>query len=598
MFLVKRNGKKVDLALENNILFSSAKIGQRDTIFFICKKCGKDASRRVSLFKNIKNISDRDLYCQQCNTKENNLKKYGVSNTAKLNEVKEKIKQTNLKRYDVEYPTCSNEIKEKIKQTNLEKYGVKYPTCSNEIKEKIKQTNLKRYGVDNPLKNKEIQEKIKQTNLKRYGVDNPLKNKEIQEKIKQTNLKKYGFSFPLKNKEIQEKIKQTNLEKYGVEYVFQDKEVKEKIKQTNLEKYGVEFFQQFNCLNLKEVILKLKEKKIIVLNDLTDSDFNMSFNQWINKNTIILKSERNKKYKITTYSGALITNGGASNVSSAEIEIFNFIKSLNVNNIVQNSRKIISPYEIDIYLPDYNLAIEYNGLYWHSNYDKNYHINKTNLAKKNGIRLIQIFEDEWLFKKEIVKGRLRNFLNKNENKIHARKCLIKEIKSKEKNLFLEKYHIQGKDLASIKLGAFFENKLVGVMTFSRYRKALGRTPVKNEYELSRFAIIHNTNITGLASKLYKFFIRNYFPKKIISYSDLRWNTGNVYLKLGFEKIKTTNPNYWWCKNKKRFYRYKYRKSQLTNMKHYSKEKTEKEIMLLNGFKQVYDCGHLLFEQKF
>jgi len=585
MVLLKRSGEKIDIELEDNILSSSSKIGQRDSLLFTCNKCGKKASRRISLFNDINNINDRDLYCQQCNMKHNNLKKYGVDNTAKLPSVKEKMKQTNLKKYGGVAPASSKEIRYKIQQTNTKRYGGLAPACSSAIQDKIKETNLKKYGTEYGLQNEEIKEKIKQTNLKKYGCENVSQNKEIKEKAQNTNLKIYGFKSALQNEEVKEKIKKTNLERYGVEYVFQNEEVKEKIKKTNLERYDVEFFKQYSCLKLKDLIEKLREKNITVLNELNEDDFSKTFNEWINKNTIILKSQKNKKYKITTYTGALNTNGGASNISNAELEIYDFLKSIISTTIISNSRNIISPYELDIYLPDYNLGIEYNGLYWHSKYGNKYHINKTNLANNKGIRLIQIFEDEWLYKRNIVKERLRNALNLNENIIHAKKCIIKEVGSKEKNVFLEKYHIQGKDNVIIKLGAYFEDSLVGVMTFSNYRKA-----INNEYELSRFAIIHNTKITGLASKLYKYFIKMYSPNKIISYSDIRWNTENVYNILGMKYVKTTTPNYWWCKNHKRYNRFK-----STSMKHYKKNRTEREIMLLEGFTQIYDCGNLLFE---
>jgi len=157
--------------------------------------------------------------------------------------------------------------------------------------------------------------------------------------------------------------------------------------------------------------------------------------------------------------------------SSGEIELLNFIKSIESSEIIENDRTILNGKELDIFIPSKNIAIEFDGLYWHSEEqgkDKFYHLNKTLECEKQNIQLIHIFEDEWLFKQDIVKSRLKQILQLNNNllKIHARKCIIKEITPDIKNSFLEKYHIQGKDCSNIKLGAFYNDELISIMTFS------------------------------------------------------------------------------------------------------------------------------------
>lgn len=283
--------------------------------------------------------------------------------------------------------------------------------------------------------------------------------------------------------------------------------------------------------------------------------------------------------------------------SLKEIEIVNYIKSLGVNNIIRNSKSIIAPQEIDIYLPDYNLAIEYNGLYWHSEQqglDKKYHLNKTKVCKEKGIHLIHLFQDDWSFKQDIVKSRLRNILGKNENRIGARKTVIKEIDSKTKNKFLIENHIQGKDKAQIKLGAFYNKELVSVMTFSK-----NRFINNNMWELSRFATIPNTQTPGLASKMLKHFENNYDWQAIFSFADRCWSIGNLYYQLGFEFEKETTPSYWYAFSgtSKREHRYNYRKQNLTKFENYSDNKTEKEIMDEAGYLRIYDCGTLKFIKK-
>ena len=152
-----------------------------------------------------------------------------------------KQKETMLEKYGVEHPSQSEEIKAKIKKTNFEKYGVENVLLNKEVREKIQQTIFSRYGVDNVSKNKDIQHKKEQTSMEHYGVLHPLQNKECLEKMKQTNLEKYGVENVLLLEEVKQKSKQTIMDKYGVDAATKSEEIKQKIRETNLKKYGVEY---------------------------------------------------------------------------------------------------------------------------------------------------------------------------------------------------------------------------------------------------------------------------------------------------------------------------------------------------------------------
>jgi hypothetical protein len=168
------------------------------------------------------------------------------------------------------------------------------------------------------------------------------------------------------------------------------------------------------------------------------------------------------------------------------------------------------------------------GDYWHSEKYKpsEYHLNKTLECEKIGYKLIHIFEYEWLNKQDIIKNKLNFYLNSYKECIYARKCMVKEISVSDKNKFLNKYHIQGEDKSKIKLGLFYQDELVAVMTFGKPRFN------KNyEYELIRYAT--SKHVIGGAGKLLKYFERNYKPKSIITYADRRFSQGNMYSKLGF-----------------------------------------------------------------
>lgn len=326
--------------------------------------------------------------------------------------------------------------------------------------------------------------------------------------------------------------------------------------------------------------------------------------------TTLLPNGKNCDLKKDTYSRDYIKGhwdwpvfSNIQNQSKEETELIDFIKSIYKGEILTSVRTIANPHEIDIYLPELKIAIEYNGLYWHSeanNIGKYYHINKTQKCKEKNIRLIHIFSDEWLGKKDIVKNKLSFILGLNQKtKIYARKCIIKEIKdTKIKKEFLEKNHIQGNDKSKIKLGLYYNETLVAIMTFSNPRIALGGKPHTNKWELSRYAT--SEHIIGGASKLLKYFIKNYKPQEIYSYSDIRWSdsNNNMYLKLGFKYIHDSQPGYYYTKNyTERLHRFNFRKNRLKFMGVKDLTKTEEEITKELGYYRVWDCGVSKYELK-
>ena len=216
------------------------------------------------------------------------------------------------------------------------------------------------------------------------------------------------------------------------------------------------------------------------------------------------------------------------------------------------TQKILNGTELDIYLPQYHIAIEYNGLYWHSEKNgknKYYHLDKTKKCLERNIRLIHIFSDEWLRKKEIVKNRLLNLLNKNNIKIYARKCQIINLTKEEKKDFLNNHHLQGNDKSTIMIGLRYENKNVAVMTFGKLRSSLGNKKKESKtFELYRFSSL---NVVGGFTKLLQYFINTYSPEKIITYADRNWSPLPDYCFYtsikGFKFISETKPNYYYTK---------------------------------------------------
>jgi hypothetical protein len=278
--------------------------------------------------------------------------------------------------------------------------------------------------------------------------------------------------------------------------------------------------------------------------------------------------------------------------SIKEKEVIDFLSSLGLN-LIKGDRDILNGKEIDILIPDFNIGIEFNGLYWHCEkyVDKDYHLNKTNVCESKGIHLIHIFEDEWVNNKDIVKSRLKNLFKLTENKVYGRKCIIKEVNTKDKTKFLNDNHIQGTIGSKVNLGLYYNDELVSIMTFGKGRVVMNG--VKNEWELLRFCNKINHSVIGGASKLFKHFIKNYNPKQLISYADRRWSQGNLYDQLGFNKTHNSTPNYFYVVNNEREHRFKYRKNLLVEAG-FDIKKTEREIMYDRGIYRIYDCGNLVY----
>jgi hypothetical protein len=252
--------------------------------------------------------------------------------------------------------------------------------------------------------------------------------------------------------------------------------------------------------------------------------------------------------------------------------------------------------ELDIFIPDLNLAFECNGLYWHSTIfkPKSYHFDKLKLCQDNNIRLITIWEDDWNFKQDIIKSMIKNLLSKNDNKIYARKTQIKIVNSNEKTLFLEQNHLQGNCQSSINLGLYYDNELVSLMTFGKKRMIMKGITENNSYELLRFCNKLGINVTGGASKLFKYFLDNYNVCSVISYANCDISNGHLYETLGFDLIGHTGINYWWAKDGIKYHRSNFMKHKLVK-EGADPNKTENEIMHERGYTKIYGTGNLKYE---
>ena len=416
-----------------------------------------------------------------------------------------------------------------------------------------------------------------------------MKSPERLKKLKETNLIKYGATNFLASEQGKNKLKQTNIKKYGVDNYAKSLEFKERIKSGDI--------ILKNNPELNSLKLRLNYYNSLVDGDIVMPLFPFDEYEGFSNGYKTYKWKCKKcefEYEaIIKYNKHIECRKCKPTGTKMEIFIKDFLDKHNINFIYRD-RNVLNGYEIDVYIPSHKLGIELHGLYWHTenHKDKNLHKLKADLSSDSGINLIQIFEDELKNKKEIVLSRLKNLLNLNDNKVFARNCFIKEIKSDIKSKFLEEYHIQGNSNTSINYGLYYNNELVSVMTFSKERIALGSKTRNDVYELNRFCSKSNMNVIGGASKLLKHFIKQYNPNQIISYADRRWSNGKVYNNMGFTFIKNTEPNYWYTNTyQKREHRFKFRKNILSDkLENYDEKLTESENMANHGYSKIWDAG--------
>lgn len=458
---------------------------------------------------------------------------------------------------------------------NKDRHG--YYGCRKCSRLKAKKTNVDKYGVEYYHSTDECKKRIQKTNMEKYGVKTNLLDPENIKKIKETNKRKYGSEYVLSSDEIRTKCKKTLLDKYGVDHYSKSNEFK-KVQRTN-PKWEKHLLDNLNSFGIGEFKLNIDDRSIDILCEDCNTYYNISYKNLYQRLHI------QKSIPCTT------CNPLQKPFSNAEKEICDFIKDNFTGEIITNEKKIIKG-ELDIYIPELNLAIEYNGVYWHSELfkDDNYHLRKTNLCYEQNIQLIHIFEDEWERKEDIVKSRILNLLSNTPNKIYARKCEIREVNdNKTIREFLNDNHIQGFVGSRVKIGLFYDNILVSLMTFGNLRKNLGNASIEGKYELLRFCNKINTNVVGGASKILKYFINKYKPESVLTYADRRWSVGSMYQQLGFDFIADTPPNYFYVMGKQRFNRFNFRKDVLVK-EGYDQTLTEREIMLSRGYYRIYDCG--------
>lgn len=284
--------------------------------------------------------------------------------------------------------------------------------------------------------------------------------------------------------------------------------------------------------------------------------------------------------------------------SSQEQELTDFFETIPVT-LIKHSRKIIAPYELDFYFPEQNLAVEFNGIYWHS--EKNgkkkwYHHTKHQMCKDKGIQLIQVWEDDWKCNPELIKQMIIHKLGINtQPKIYARNTKIVEVPKETAKLFLQQNHIQGNVEGSIRLG-LTENTIDDIKALIIAKTEPGTSG--QTLNLLRFAT--SQPVPGGFTKLLKHIETHYTPEKIITFSDNSVSDGGLYEKTGFIEGKKIPPDYMYLVKNERKHKFGYRLKRFREDPEliYEEGLTERQLAEINKLHRIWDAGKIRWEKDF
>ena len=469
------------------------------------------------------------------------------------------------------------------RRKKVKEHGKKFGLANKDAKEKQEATLLKRKGIRNPGELSDHKEKIIKTNLKKYGVENWMKDSSHIKQMKCACYEKYGVDHLMKDPKYVKKLQENYYKKYGIINPSQRKDVKVKISDS----IKKSFFSNISSRTKNKVIPLFTYEE---------------YNGVIRSNKYLWKCTKcHNEFNDVLDDGHIprckrcypvYPNGK----SKKENKIITFLRSINLTEFSVNDTTLTFPKEIDILFYNKKIAIEYCGLFFHSEFGFNkrgkyYHLDKLKVCEKNGYQLITIFEDEFLDNSELVYNTLKNKLGVLEKGIFSKKCNIKEISWKEAKEFLDKHHIQKAGYrVKINIAAMYKNKIVAVMSFGL------NINDKNILEIKRYAT-NGKNNPGVASKLFNYFLNKYNPDKVLSYVDRRWSQGNLYYKLGFKLDKIIPPSCWYLKDyKSRLHRSNFTKDIIRKKFGLNEnyEFKEMEVMNEHGYDRIWDCGNLRF----
>lgn len=478
----------------------------------------------------------------------------------------EKQRKAMLDRYGEEYLMHIPEFVDKIKNTNLQKYGVEYVTQSPEIRKKIEDTNIKKYGVSYPFQLDEIQQKT----LSSFKENNPEYNTAVdlaREKYLEQNDGVNAFVVH------RDKVVESMNELYNVNHPSESEELLERRKQKANERLGRNSHTQTHIPDEAWEIISNKDK----------------FEQeYINRGISGLSDLLGIGYGVI-YRKLDFYNINRRLRSSSEEAMKNFLLGLGLN-LKTNNRSICTYddgtyQEVDFLIENMKLCIEYDGLYWHSTKyrDFMYHYDKLGKCNQKGYDLLNIFEDEWVKKYDVVTNKIKEYLNLFEYE-HINDMRIDKLTNNISKTFMEKHSLKySPDSPTMSYGIYNNNILCSVVDF-----------IKNEngWVIINYADDIDNKIRGSYEYIIDEFIKDVSPNDIHLYIDRRWENGNRFINYGFNKIGEILPKYWFFKsnNLNRISR-----NNICNILNISNNTNINDIINMtneNKYHAISDCGYL------
>ena len=452
-------------------------------------------------------------------------------------------------------------------------------------KPKRERTTIERYGGIG-FASKELTEKRYRTNVERYGDAHVSRVPEIKERVRRAFDERWGGRRGLANPEIAEKTHATNMERYGAETPWGSEAVRETRKRNMVERYGVE--SAFQMQSTKDLIAHNRrvravgEDAALILEDegslrsLVESfDHRPTYIELADALGIPMCQTIVKNVNRYGLNGMVNTH---AKTSGMEDEVRNYVRSLGFDGYADTT--VLDGRELDTYVPEKSLAIEFDGAYWHSdevNPDVNRQLDKTIGCERKGIRLIHVFEWEWLEKRTICESMIRSALGL-DDRVFARRCRVVEVDSHTAMTFLDENHIQGGVGSTIRLGLECDGGLVSLMTFGRPR--FGSF---DGMEMLRYCCRMGVEVVGGMSRLLSHAMSDYGISDVMAYCNRSKFTGRSYERLGFSHVRDTAPSYTWANGQEHLARYR---AQMRN---------EDAVMRGRGFHRVYDCGTKVYE---
>jgi len=555
-----------------------------DTIFVECDSCHQISNHK---YKSIKYRDTNEYFCQSCrNIKKWQCKEYSTKMKKSFEESKSKHKKA------VNSAFKSKSYRDKISenQKRLWKNKEYQENQSNKTKKQWESDSYRKHmlsiydGDGFKSKYRTPSHRSKMSEISKKTWEDPefrKKMSDLKSDLWRKEEYKSKFTKTIKEDELYDKYV---LDKNSIRKISQDSDHSRKIIGSFVDKYGFE--KHDFRISKDEFLDRAKE----VHGNRYDYS-NVNYESYNVKVEIVCQKHGSfwqvPKFHIYNKNGCPLCSG-----TNLQISVYEFVCGLAGCEVKNDDRKIIGPNELDIVVEDKSLAIEINGLYWHSfghkenSDERNKHVNKLNQCIDEGIRLIQINENEWIDKREIVESILKSKLGLS-NRIYARKCKLEKISSDQHKKFMNQNHIQGGKGCSAAYGLKHDNELVAVMSFNKHPK--------HEWEITRFANKLNTTVVGGASRLFKRFLNDYNPTQILTYADRRYSDGNLYKKLGFKLDGITKPNYCYVKKQKVYSRQKFMKHKLKDkLDEFDPDLTEAENMFNNGYRRLWDAGNYRF----